>query len=368
MRIEFALVARFPTDRAYGVTTSGSIGALQEMGHEISVFARDSVFDYVPNRIKYPVKKFFEKYFNRKIIFHSWRVLFTIIYLRRINDRKEIELIWLRDPFVATILTLFSRNRLIFCEIHNLPSTWLIFVYRLLAKSRRVVLGPIKSEISRSINVQSKSVICGMAVTERFITVGRSKILDSTQEIIYIGNRNNVSYGADLSYLMVNLVKVLELHPNVSVSVVGIDDTAWPMNLRERFSKSTIRFFPYLDRDEIIDLLKSAKIGVVIYPDNKHYRSTFPIKIVEYAATRTAIVASDTLGHRALLGSNNAKFFSLLDDFGLATALDSMLSADQEIVELANKAFLWADDKTYHRRVKSVLDAFQCLCLSKEMS
>ena len=43
MHFTFALTARYPTEKAYGVTTTGSVRALRELGHSVEVVSAYNV-------------------------------------------------------------------------------------------------------------------------------------------------------------------------------------------------------------------------------------------------------------------------------------------------------------------------------------
>ena len=43
MKVALVLLGRFPTDKAYGVTSTATIECLNSMGHEVTVYSFDSV-------------------------------------------------------------------------------------------------------------------------------------------------------------------------------------------------------------------------------------------------------------------------------------------------------------------------------------
>ena len=96
-----------------------------------------------------------------------------------------------------------------------------------------------------------------------------------------------------------------------------------------------------------LDLLN---VGLVIYPNSLYFQDSFPIKIVEYAARKITIIASDTLAHRRILGKNKALFFNEGSSLDLVNCILVLYENDRLRKELAFNAFDWAKKQTYQKR------------------
>ena len=87
----------------------------------------------------------------------------------------------------------------------------------------------------------------------------------------------------------------------------------------------------------------------------------FPIKLLEYAASSTHIIASDIPAHRSLLNDSQATFYDPSAPGSLSRAISFIRSNEDEIAEKISNAFVWAEKYTYEYRVHQAMSSINDL-------
>lgn len=355
----FVLATRFPTEKAYGITTEYSAQAVNKLGHETVVLTslkdEDSVsgvevvqFGYSLRRLLFPASG---KYLASQR-FGLFRILFAALIRNRFKAPNT--LFWTRDLLVGLIIG-FGGKRKVVCELHRTPDTLNLKLLQALNKMTNVVICPISSFLNeRFPNEYGNTVIAGMAVQNEDLCARESLGL-RPKSIVYLGNSS--SSGILLDYNFINEVahKIFLTHNDWEFKIIGIDRAEFESLSENRVSQN-IEFLGRLDHFFAMRELEKTSIGLVIYPDSDYFRDSFPIKIVEYASKGLAIVASDTVAHRRVLSEDLCMFykFGLVDD--LAQTLETLIRNEKLRISLAEKARDWAEQRTYTNRVATVLN------------
>jgi glycosyltransferase involved in cell wall biosynthesis len=102
-------------------------------------------------------------------------------------------------------------------------------------------------------------------------------------------------------------------------------------------------------------LIDSFDAGLVIYPENKYYIDSFPIKIVEYASRGIPIIASNTTAHRNLLGDDKALYFNPDLENSLSKSIKIFMEDDSLRLAISENLFNWVQNLTYENRALKVL-------------
>ena len=135
MKIALVLTAKYPTEKAYGVTTRKTAEALQQQGHEVSVISVESIYqdtDYEEseislisineNRFCVQIRKRFLN--NTKILNRISFKVITYLYLNKVSKvvlKENFDIIWTRESSTAFSLRKVCRNRINVLELHSLP-------------------------------------------------------------------------------------------------------------------------------------------------------------------------------------------------------------------------------------------------------
>lgn len=354
----FVLGTRFPTEKAYGVTTEQSALAIQSKGLAAKIITPwyDENFhsDLEIEEKGALVRKLFAKliyassfpiFFNVFLVYFALRIKFS--------KRAEERCFWTRDILLAFIMS-FASDRKVICEVHRTPKHIRMSILRLLCRNKNVIIGPIGDFLDTLgfIN-KEKYVKLPMSVNANEVCT-TEEILNRKKVVTYLGNASSSEF--TLSYDVLNATArwLEQNHDDWTLEVIGISHDNFVSSLGEIPSKNLVAM-GRMERAKALERLRESSLGLVIYPDSPYFRDSSPIKIVEYAASGLAIIASDTLAHRRLLNEDNCKFFS----YGSLTSLFAVLDTVIEDIELRRKIALtarnWASRLTYQNRIEPII-------------
>ncbi len=190
----------------------------------------------------------------------------------------------------------------------------------------------------------SGTFICNACASKKFIP-------EKIQEIYYVGTGHYAWKGLD------TLFKALEDCPRLFLHFVGtLDKKNLPSFLKRR-----IRIYGWQNIWNIHQILKKAQIGVLPNTGkeivSRYYTS--PMKLLDYMATKTAIIASDLPSIRELVSEKEVLFFTPDNPKSLAEALH-LLSQNGKLREyLAANAYEKAREFTWERRAQKLYQFFR---------
>lgn len=366
MRFTFILTARFPTEKAYGVTTQGSMDALRTLGHDVAVVTATSNRKVLQlNKSTKKMEKKFLNLLNTRRLQIQFKLKQFILFLKifKLSKKQDIGVIWTREVLPAFLIRVFIPRSVVVLELHQVVRNLNFHLLNKISDSKYLILSPIKKYITHESGIQDCNfVVLPMGVSEEYLVCGKEKTISKRESgpyhVVYLGREVNAHEKLDLSYLISNLQDLLKNHYNIQVWLVGLRKESINQLLTYKES-ANFHIFENLSRGEILNILSFTDLGLVIYPDTLYYRSTFPIKIVEYAATKTLIVASDTPSHRELLGQDKALFFSLDDKFGLSETIKEAISQQKWLSEEVFNAYDWSETLSYTDRVTRIIHELQ---------
>jgi len=350
----FVLNSRFPTDKAYGVTTEFTLRAIRELKKfDVRVVTPNKDQNFKTNlkviEITIPFKYFFES-FNSKVYTDN-KFLFiikTVFYAMKLSYlfRSSKPIIWSRDILMVLIFRLFGFK--VICEIHRTPSLIYYFMFGFLNRLQKVKFILISKHLQQKLNIdKTKCIIAGMSVNKNELSLNKFPSKINQFRVGYIGSPQSSGNILDVKQLIDAAASIEALNLNIVFNIIGlnIDEFKWNTKLPQN-----IRFFSRVPRSEIVKKLDLFNVGLVIYPNSPYFQDSFPIKIVEYAARKIPIIASDTLAHRRILGKNKALFFNEGSSLDLVNCILVLYKNDRLRKELALNAFDWARKQTYQKR------------------
>ena len=364
LNVLFVLTARFPTTKAYGVTTYETMKALSRLGHEAEIISLRNLHETQKSRrvgreLKAETNSVSSKKFTR---LHFNMLRFKIFILATKLYRGRIDLVWLREPQLALLAWFLINSAIIVIEIHQRQKYLNKTIIKILIKQKRVVICPIKLSLGRDFrSAKGNMVPAPMSVNSNFLFEGSKRTVSdkgSFNKVIYIGNISNRWQEECFLYFLRN-TRLLAAGPEVeSITILGVSKDWFKEKSLDYFLKnSKFRVLGHVSHSEITNLLEPGMIAVLSYYDNDYFRDTFPIKAVEYAALKVPIIASDTEAHRELFEPGCVKYFDMnVDNLDLSESVLEMIQNSAESEAQAQRAFNWARNFTYENRARAILN------------
>jgi glycosyltransferase involved in cell wall biosynthesis len=221
-------------------------------------------------------------------------------YLKVELEKSKSYKFWVRDIRLASFLEKHFVNCRVVLEIHQYPSVYELSYLRQLGD--RVLICPI-SEATRSkveeLKLVSRAVLLPMGVPDHFY-------LENTDELVpefhagYFGSFINSGRSQGISRLIEDFIPYLNENSSAKLLLVGIgkegesflEDLEFPPGVRER-----IVAHGYVEHSEIPGLMRQCGVLVLPYPEGEFFAARFPIKAMEYAASRRRILCTRTISH-----------------------------------------------------------------------
>lgn len=380
MKIVFVSSARYPTEKAYGVTIGETAKAANKIGHESMILTLGSsgIDEYgneyigISNHIlkqlektKNIKSKIAQKYFfNFKSLFFSQTVFKTIKF-------EEIDILWTRDIFLA-FFNLFRRNgnlKLIL-EIHHIPKGFTNLILKLvILKSNNIVVTISefhKAELRKTLQNNS-IVIAPMSVPTHFFSHSKTISFPSQQRlrICFLGKYSSSGFSNGLESLLNSVHMLEEFDFKFNFTFIGLEPefatTLQKMVEKLKFSNGKIEFISHVSHTALPEMLRGYDIGVIPYPESSYNNGRIPIKIFEYAACKVAILATKTTAHLRILDDSIATFYNNNEISNFATLVNEMMDNSDFTEKKIESSYNWAKKFDYQHRVSNVLRQIQNL-------
>lgn len=355
----FPVLSRYPTEKAFGITTRFTAEAVQSLGYETYILAPKRGFKLESTVSTIMIgERFHNKLLNNKIKilvnlrFSIFQIHFYFSILKKYGVKNKI--FWTRDIFLAFLLSLQKSNSVV-CEIHRTPSAMNRSILYFLKNKKNVLLAPITFTLKEKLKISDiRSEIAPMAINRKERENYLEHIKFKENKIIYLGNYISGGHQLDLDKINKLAFEIDKLYPDWKFEIIGIDRSVVEESCNEVVAPN-ISVLGRLSREQLIENLKYAKIGLVVYPNYEYFVDSFPIKIVEYAAAHLSIIASDTIAHRNLLNSSMCEFFSYESASSLLLAVTKIINDPKYGNEISRNAFNWSKELTYENRAKKIL-------------
>jgi len=384
LRIAFVLGSRFPTSRAYGVTTRETLEVLLEHSICFKVFCFrssytdkdfDKVVTHVNNMRVLPLSKvlrFLSNFGNSRLNYIIWRLALFLDLCFNLSKIKKFDpnIIWTRDPFIAYLLLKVFPQVKIAIEVHE--SVGKRF-YRKLIHTQRVKFFPI--------NKENRDFLCNLLGTNRsyeIMPMGvRIKLIPSSQEIIdyvsslncrkgkvltigYIGAFEPNGYSKGVEDL-VDLAHYLQDHQlPYRVKLVGASKSELQKYIKVKnklkLLDSYLTILPHMTHSAALTIMNECDVLILPAYKSKRYMG-MPIKLLEYLISGKVTFIGDCELYRNILPSY---LYPLLFPSSEPKALLSFIktaidSKDLEVIIELSVNF--ASDFTWEKRTLRILEA-----------
>lgn len=356
--ILFVLSTRFPTEKAYGVTTeyiARAIGEITDFEIEVITPKKDQNFTtkLKVREVHVPFQRFFDYVFskfhsNTKIIFNLKNLFYAIKLSLIFKNSKSI--VWSRDILMSLVFRIFGFR--VICEIHRTPSLPIRFLLGFLKKFSKVKFILISKHLQIKLRMDKENcIVAGMSINENEITMKKFSTRKTNFIVGYIGSKHSSGNELDIKQLIEAAVVVKSINSKIKFKIIGFKINQCALDFK---LPKNIKFIARVPRSKIISKLDIFNVGLVIYPNTSYFQDSFPIKIVEYAARKIPIIVSDTIAHRRILGSNKALFFKEGSGLDLANCILKFYEDDMLREKVAKNAYNWVEKHTYQKKALKI--------------
>jgi glycosyltransferase involved in cell wall biosynthesis len=370
-RITFILASRYPSEKAYAVTSGNTALALSALGYEVKLHGvgsahTDSFGNHVCGHQGLTISALRLVAASDIPVLRALAYYFISMYMAlfcHFEEKKHLgeRIYWLREPAIAWILSLLECDSRVVLELHHKPGGISSkFVGQLLKKGKTTVVA-ITSHDYQSFREKFDShaiLLAPMSAPTNFLDKSRSPE-DTDFTIVY--NGKGISNGHDNNlYILIDALKILTKVENLKMVFIGLE-TSYRIRINEyskeiKVSPDKVLYIDHVNHNQIPNFLLKYSVSVVPYPESKYNQSRSPLKIIESAACRIPLVVSQTKAHQVFIDSGYVTPFNDGDAQSLATSIMKIYQGGPEIQTRIDRAFRFAKENTYEFRVRTVLN------------
>jgi len=358
-RIVFVLAARFPTEKAYGVTTELSAEAAKALGYSV-IIATPKLDSTLESNINVCIlaDRLHRLLLSKKVKKFVYLRFSFFIYVYSLSLKQKFKnvdsIFWVRDVFLSYCLAKYCNNSIIL-EIHRTPKFLERILLKSLKKNRKVTLAPITEHLQIKLKLDARnSVVAPMSVKNSELNLTRENALPRRNSIVYLGNYITGPHRLNLDLINQVAHRLNEKYSTWNIDIIGIKEETF-ISVCNGVTSTNLNFVSRMDRAEVMEKLRESCIALVLYPDLSYFQDSFPIKIVEYAAAKLAIIASDTHAHRKILGVERCLYFETDSVIDLFAKIEKLILNNNLRDIVSTNAFSWAENLTYENRVRRIL-------------
>ncbi|OGH59415.1 MAG: hypothetical protein A2725_01135 [Candidatus Magasanikbacteria bacterium RIFCSPHIGHO2_01_FULL_33_34] len=360
---------RLPTEKAHGIQIVKTCESLVSSDLKVVLVVPTRKNNHKENPFKfYSIKENFSIIkvwcldlvnlpFFKKIFF--WIETLTFYYAVRAYIKKEnIDIFYTRDLYIALELSKVYNS--VYYEVHSLPQqpsskyikTWSR------VKGIIVISQNIKDDLVKFGVDANKIIIARDAVDIEKFNINRTK--DSSRKKLHIPKDKKIAlYTGHLykwkgAHIFAETAKEL---PELDFYIVGGTDVDLK-RFKEKYNFKNLKYIGWQSHDEMPDWMNA--VDVLILPNcgeekiSSHYTS--PMKMFEYMASGTPIVASDLPSIREVLSEDNAVLVEAGNVVELANGIKKVLTQEDLSDSLVKQANLDVKKYDWESRAKEIVN------------
>jgi glycosyltransferase involved in cell wall biosynthesis len=370
-RITFILASRYPSEKAYAVTSGNTALAISALGYEVKLHGvgkahTDSFGNHVCGHQGITISALRLAAAGGFPLIRVLAYYLISIYMALVchfEEKKQLgkRIYWLREPIIAWVLCLLERDSRVVLELHHMPGGLASkIVAQLLKNGKTTVVAITKHDfLSLREKFDSQAILLApMSVPTSFLDKDRSPE-DSDFTVVYNGKGTSNGHDNNL-FILIDALKLLAKIENLKIVFVGLE-TSYRIRISEyskqlKISPDKVFYIDHVNHQQIPNFLSRYSVSVVPYPESKYNESRSPLKIIESAACRIPLVVSQTKAHQVFIDSGYVTPFKDGDAQSLATSILKIFEGAPEIQNRVDKAFSFAKENTYDFRARTVLD------------
>lgn len=370
LKILFLTPDRYPTEKAYGVTTGNTMQAITQLGIEIEIWNRDnSGFDEFGNSlVQVDIQSGFNQRRLYKIAFlgiSRWAYLFdqfrfSINCVTKLRNEPRNTVVWTRFPLVGFVVSFAPKAKFMIVELHHQPnfiSRTLLRAMRNLKPVRVVVISQTAKVQFDSLRLGIPTLILEMSVPEEFIQNAKHPLILPVK-ICYLGKSKSSGKSNNLEFLL-SAFSQMKVDTQNRIEFAGIErqeiESLVAYGDKLQLDRNKIKFVQHLSHQEVNVYLEGISVGLVPYEMNKYNAARFPIKILEYAAKGIWILAPENFTKNLQLPPGVVLTYQDGNSADLASKLDHLILEIESNQNRNGAAIEFAKKRTYEGRAKKLI-------------
>jgi glycosyltransferase involved in cell wall biosynthesis len=382
LRIAIVLGSKFPSTKAYSVTTRETLNALLGLKCDVKVFCQrsaysDSDFRFFLKLISnFSVSAFSQSLIKvsekmpRRIRQITWNLGIALMLVSNIGKIKRFnpDVIWVRDALVGIVIKFFMPKTKMVCEIHS-PNSKLIYkmLFKFESKPYCFAINLKNLLFIKSLSKSSKTFLAPMSIRSSSqpdkIEIGDfvSRIQKKSHrlKIGYVGNFSPQGYSKGIEDL-IDLAKVYKQegskHSIILIGATSLEKKILTNRINQLgLSSKNIEIKCHISHTKALGSMRKLDVCVLPMPTINSNYSGMPLKLLEYlAAGRITVIADSRIIKEILFKGYSPYYYSLGNASSLKLAIERALS-DKKLKSRIAKGVEFASKFTWEERTKNIL-------------
>lgn len=355
MHILYIASVRIPNEKASGLAVMRQCEAFADLGNVVTLlrpFRKNHIiedpFEFygIEKKLNLVTMKsvdFVDIFLN--VGFYLTRLsqmIYSFIYI--LQHRKQIDIVYARDPWMLFLPTFLLNNIRIVWEAHQVQKSWFVHfvanrVYLLVCithglkeeyekwREKKIIVEPSGVHI-----MQFENLPPIVEVRKQFNIPFDKKVIG------YIGKYTTMGEEKGVDELIKAFASVYNDSVGIHLLIVGLEDSE--MMLVEDICKTnglpkgSYTLLSLIQKDFAL-YVHMADILVMNYPDTEHYRTYMsPTKLFAYMASNKIVIASDLPSVREIVDESMVMFVLPNTIAQLATAIQNAVNISPESMQL----------------------------------
>ena len=371
-KILFLTPVRYPTEKAYGVTTGNTVRALGHLNCEVEIWNPNNSGHDEYGNLLVSVRK--RTIFNRSLIFrlnllrinqaffYLDELIFSFKSLAKIKKEEKNLFIWSRFPVVLFVCCLNKKVIGLILELHHQPNRLSQILIKAMGVIKPLEIAMISMAAQHKLKSSDSnlpSFVAEMAVPENFLTLAEVP-LEMPLKICYVGKGKSSGNDNNLHFIVESFLTIESLK-GMTLEMVGLEGesidrlkNSFPI----LFSQNTnLVFLPQMSHIEIGEYLNTVSIGLVPYELNPYNAGRFPIKIVEYASKGIWILAPDDFASNLDVPPGVLMLYERKNAHDFANQVAVLAEKVTHEHKRNSAAIIFAQERTYIKRAGKFREA-----------
>lgn len=388
-KIAFVLSSRFPTEKAYGVTTRESVLAVLNKKYKVRIFARQSNYmDVNYEQIKELIIPFSENFLIHQLLKFAtlgdgliskigWR---TGSYLTLNKNLTTIaafgpDIIWTREiEIVNKLMDEFPKVKILL-EVHTKLNKKKFF--KVLNHQDQILFCPINENIDKHLKTflpsEANIQIAPMSINSSFVNTksdvenfveNLNKDLNRTLQIGYVGKFSPNGYSKGIEILFDLALKFQSENLNFRVNLIGGDK-----NEVERYlvlknhlglTDKYLNLQGHVPYHKVPAILRSMDVLVLPSPESGKYSGT-PLKLFEYLVSgRIVMLADEEFIKQSKIGTMTKWIFKPNDFEELFSRINTAIR-DPDLASKIDRLIEFASNSTWEKRTTELIQRIESI-------